>query len=165
MRWCSCRFLAAHKFDVTPVSDAVLAFIAFSFCASSVYIFNDLVDLSADRNHPTKRNRPLASGAAVPIKQGVFLMPLLFLASVAIAACVSWQFLGVLLFYFALTNAYTCWLKTKMVIDVVALAAAAGFNAVTVFALYVSSDAVHTHYHHPRLLWCLVPAFGGAGSE
>ena len=218
--------LTAHKFNLISLFDTVLAAIAFSLCASSVYIFNDLVDLAADRDHPTKQNRPLASGA-IPIKDGVIVMALLFLAAVAIAACVSWPFLGVLLFYFALTNAYTCWLKTKMLIDVVALAmlyslrviggaaaigvpvsewligfsmfifaslalvkryielatrldkelpdpsnrnyrlgdmqivaalaAASGFNAVTVFALYVSSDAVKPLYRHPHLLWLVCP--------
>ena len=218
--------LTAHKFDLASLFTSVLAFIAFSLCASSVYILNDLIDLAADRNHPTKKNRPLASGA-IPIKQGVIAMPLLFLASVGVAASASWPFLGVLLFYFALTNAYSCWLKAKMLIDVVALAmlyslrviggaaaiavplsewliafsmfiftslalikryielatrldkelpdpsnrdyklgdmqivaalaAAAGFNAVTVFALYVSSDAVHALYRHPQFLWLVCP--------
>jgi hypothetical protein len=110
----------AHKFDLSSLFETILAAIAFSICASSVYIFNDLVDLSADRHYPTKKNRPLASGA-IPIMQGVIAMPLLFLASIGLAACVSWSFLGVLLVYFALANAYTCWLKTKMLIDVVAL--------------------------------------------
>ena len=105
--------LTAHKFNLISLFDTILAAIAFSLCASSVYIFNDLVDLPADRNHPTKRNRPLASGA-IQIKDGVIVMALLFLAAVAIGACVSWPFLGVLMFYFALTNAYRCWLKTKM---------------------------------------------------
>jgi 4-hydroxybenzoate polyprenyltransferase/phosphoserine phosphatase len=218
--------LAAHKFELAALFNSVLAFIAFSLCASSVYIFNDLVDLAADRNHPTKKNRPLASGA-IPIKQGVVAMPLLFLASIGVATSVSWPFLGVLLFYLALTNAYSCWLKAKMLIDVVALAtlyslrviggaaaigvplsewliafsmfifaslalikryielatrldkelpdpsnrnyklgdmqivaalaAAAGFNAVTVFALYVSSDDVHALYRHPKILWLVCP--------
>jgi len=218
--------LTAHKFNLISLFETVLAAVAFSLCASSVYIFNDLVDLAADRNHPTKRNRALASGA-IAIKDGVIVMALLFLAAVGIAACVSWPFLGVLLFYFALTNAYTCWLKTKMLIDVVALAmlyslrviggaaaigvpvsewligfsmfifaslalikryielatrldrdlsdpsnrnyrlgdmqivaslaAASGFNAVTVFALYVSSDAVKPLYRHPHMLWLACP--------
>jgi 4-hydroxybenzoate polyprenyltransferase/phosphoserine phosphatase len=218
--------LTAHKFDLISLFHTVLAAVAFSLCASSVYIFNDLVDLSADRHHPTKKNRALASGA-IPIMDGVLVMALLFLAAVALAASVSWPFLGVLLFYFALTNAYTCWLKTKMLIDVVALAmlyslrviggaaaigvpvsewligfsmfifaslalvkryielatrldnelpdpsnrnyklsdmqivaalaAAAGFNAITVFALYISSDAVHPLYRHPKLLWLVCP--------
>ncbi len=52
---------AAHKFDPESIFNSLLATMAFSLCASSVYIFNDLVDLSADRNHPTKKNRPLAS--------------------------------------------------------------------------------------------------------
>ena len=52
--------LTAHKFDLISLLDTILAAIAFSLCASSVYLSNDLVDLAADRDHPTKRNRPLA---------------------------------------------------------------------------------------------------------
>ena len=45
------------------VFTALMAFLAFSFCASSIYVLNDLVDLPADRVHRTKRNRPIAAGA------------------------------------------------------------------------------------------------------
>jgi phosphoglycolate phosphatase-like HAD superfamily hydrolase len=50
--------LTAHKFGLGSLLDSVLAAVAFSLCASSVYIFNDLVDLSADRGHPTKKPAP-----------------------------------------------------------------------------------------------------------
>jgi 4-hydroxybenzoate polyprenyltransferase/phosphoglycolate phosphatase-like HAD superfamily hydrolase len=218
--------LTAHKFGLGSLLDSVLAAVAFSLCASSVYIFNDLVDLSADRGHPTKKNRPLAAGI-IPISHAIIVMAVLFLCSTALAAFVSLPFLAVLLFYFALTNAYTCWLKTKMLIDVVvlatlytlrviggaaaigvtvsewllafsmfifaslalvkryvelsihldrdlpdpanrnyrlgdmqivaALAGACGLNAVTVFALYISSDTVRTLYRHPHYLWLVCP--------
>ena len=98
-----------------------MAAIAFSLCASSVYILNDLVDLRADRGHPTKKYRALASGA-IPIADAIVVMTLMFIASIAISVCVSWSFLGVIILYLVLTNAYTFSLKTKMMIDVVALA-------------------------------------------
>jgi 4-hydroxybenzoate polyprenyltransferase len=112
--------LTAHKFGLGSLFHAALAAVAFSLCASSVYILNDLVDLSADRDHPTKRSRPLASGA-IPIANAFVVMGVIFLVSLAIAAAVSWPFLGVLAFYYVLTNAYTFSLKTKMMIDVVTL--------------------------------------------
>ena len=50
--------LTAHKFGLGSFLDCFLATVAFCLCASSVYILNDLIDLSADRAHPTKKNRP-----------------------------------------------------------------------------------------------------------
>ena len=55
--------IAARTFDPNLIFESVLAFFAFSCVASSVYIFNDLLDLDADRNHPRKCNRPFASGS------------------------------------------------------------------------------------------------------
>ena len=59
--------LTAHRFDLDSIRHAIVAAVAFSFCASAVYIINDLADLDADRTHLTKRSRPLASGAIRPI--------------------------------------------------------------------------------------------------
>lgn len=88
----------------------ILAFFAFSLCASSVYIANDLFDLDSDRQHPRKRNRPFASGM-VPVWMGVLFAPLLLLLSLSIAALVGKVFLSWLIFYFVLTCAYS-WVLT-----------------------------------------------------
>ncbi len=218
--------LAAHLFTVEAFTQAILAFVAFSLCASSIYILNDLVDLQDDRGHRSKCKRPLPSGA-IPLMHGVVAIPILFLGALAVGAAVSLPFLGVLLGYFALTTAYSFALKRMMVVDVItlaglysvrviggavatsimvsewliafcmmifmslalikryvelaarrdanlpdptsrdyknsdldivaALAAAAGFNAVTIFALYISSDAVNQLYSHPQVLWLVGP--------
>lgn len=87
--------LTAHKFDLGSLLDVVLAAISFSLCASSAYIFNDLIDLPADRGHPTKKNRPLAAGT-IPIMQGVLASPILFLCSAAIAAYIYLSLFSVL---------------------------------------------------------------------
>ncbi|MCB1757960.1 MAG: UbiA family prenyltransferase, partial [Gammaproteobacteria bacterium] len=74
--------LVAHKFDDShAIFETVMAFFAFSLCASSVYVLNDLFDLPDDRLHPNKRNRPIASGD-LPIKHALFMIPILLLASV-----------------------------------------------------------------------------------
>ncbi|MFD0464508.1 UbiA family prenyltransferase [Microvirga aerilata] len=218
--------LAAHLFTVEAFAQALLAFVAFSLCASSIYILNDLVDLQDDRGHRSKCKRPLPSGA-IPLMHGVIAIPILFLGALAVGAAVSLPFLGVLLGYFALTTAYSFALKRMMVVDVItlaglysvrviggavatsiivsewliafcmmifmslalikryvelaarrdanlpdptsrdyknsdldivaALAAAAGFNAVTIFALYISSDTVNQLYSHPQILWLVGP--------
>ncbi len=218
--------LAGHAFEVSSAIQAMLAFVAFSLCASGVYILNDLIDLQDDRRHRTKCERPLASGA-IPLHHGMLAVPLLLLSSLLVAGAVSLPFLGVLLGYFALTTAYSLVLKRKMILDVVALAllyttrviggavavqvavshwllafclcffmslallkrfveltgrvdaqtpdtssrdyratdigmvaalaAAAGFNAVTVLALYISTDAVSQYYARPEVLWLVCP--------
>ncbi len=99
----------------------VLAFIAFGLTASSVYVLNDLLDLEADRHHVRKRRRPLAAGH-VPIKHGVLLAPLLLVAALLISLTLPWLFLATLCSYYALTLAYSTYLKRLEMLDVVTLA-------------------------------------------
>lgn len=115
--------LASHRFFEWPLLwNGLLAFIAFGACASSVYLLNDLLDLPDDRQHPTKRNRPLAAGT-LPILHALFLIPALLLGGFALAL---WQlpllFAGVLAGYYLLTLAYSLWLKRIVMLDVVTLA-------------------------------------------
>ncbi|MGH8545415.1 MAG: UbiA family prenyltransferase [Gammaproteobacteria bacterium] len=112
----------AHQLgDADRVLKALLAFLAFSLCASAVYLMNDLADLDADRLHPTKRHRPIASGdLGIPFAIG--LAPVLLLMSGALALFTSAGF-GVLLgLYFALTSAYSFALKKIAILDIVVLA-------------------------------------------
>ncbi len=116
--------LAAHRYTEWPlVLDALLAFLCFGLCASSVYILNDLLDLRDDRHHARKRLRPFASGR-LPILSGLAAFPLLLGLAFILAA---WRlppaFLGGLAAYYVLTLAYSLWLKRRTVVDVLALAA------------------------------------------
>lgn len=113
---------AAHDFGNGQAwGSLIFAFVAFSLCASSVYIANDLLDLESDRLHPRKRSRPFASGI-VPAWLGVLIAPLLLIISLGVAALVGQQFLSWLIFYFALTCAYSWVLKRLMLIDCLTLA-------------------------------------------
>jgi 4-hydroxybenzoate polyprenyltransferase len=115
--------LAAHKLTSPElIVSALLAFLAFGLCASSVYLLNDLLDLEDDRHHPTKRKRPLASGA-LPLTWGVGLFPVLLAGAFALTALfLPWRFGAVLLGYYALTLAYSMFLKRQVMVDVVVLA-------------------------------------------
>jgi 4-hydroxybenzoate polyprenyltransferase/phosphoserine phosphatase len=114
--------LAAHAWeDAANWSALLLAFVAFSLCASSVYIANDLLDLDSDRQHPRKRRRPFASGA-VPAWRGVLLAPFLLAASLLIASAVNPAFAACLLFYFVLTCVYSFGLKRLLLVDCLTLA-------------------------------------------
>jgi decaprenyl-phosphate phosphoribosyltransferase len=69
---------AANSINFTNVSILSILFFSFSLIVSSTYILNDLVDIQSDQNHPTKKNRPLASGKLSKNK-GVIIMIILFL--------------------------------------------------------------------------------------
>ena len=114
--------LAGHKAgDGGLLVNALLAFVAFSLAASSVYIVNDLVDLPSDRRHHRKHKRPFASGA-LPVAGGIVAAPLVLLAAVAVALFLPLPFLGVLGFYLVLTGLYSFWLKRQVLVDVMLLA-------------------------------------------
>jgi len=108
--------------NLRPVLPAVLAFIAFSLVASAGYLLNDLFDLRADRRHPRKRLRPLASGAFT-IKNALVAIPALLLAGFVLAARISGLFVAVLLLYCVCTGLYTFWLKRVPLLDTLVLAA------------------------------------------
>ncbi len=94
------------------------------FCviASTVYIFNDILDLEADRQHPVKRNRPIASGK-LPIPVAITAGLLLTLAALVAGYLLAWQFALVLLIYFAMMLVYSKWLKHIPILDVMIIAA------------------------------------------
>ncbi|QRO01316.1 UbiA family prenyltransferase [Archangium violaceum] len=122
--------LAAHKaLNLPMLLQAVLGFIAFSLCASSVYVLNDLLDLDSDRRHPTKRRRPFASGA-LSVHAGLWLAPVLLGAGVAVTSLLPREFLALLGTYYAITLAYSFYLKQVMMLDVLVLA---GLYTVRIF--------------------------------
>lgn len=100
----------------------VLAFFAFSCCASSVYFLNDLLDLNDDRRHATKRNRPFAAGT-LPLTVGLVGTPVLLGLAVALCWFLPLQFVCVLALYYVLTIAYSFKLKRIVMVDVITLAA------------------------------------------
>ncbi|MCA1527866.1 UbiA family prenyltransferase [Bradyrhizobium yuanmingense] len=113
--------LTAHQLNLSTLGYALLAFLAFSACASGAYLMNDLLDLAADRQHPSKRHRALAAGD-LPISSALSAIPALWLFAIAASLCISPLFLGVLGLYLATTIAYSLVLKRKMLVDIVTLA-------------------------------------------
>lgn len=115
--------LTAHKLtDTLLVQQALLAFLFYGLCASSVYLLNDLLDLNDDRHHPRKRLRPFASGALSPL-HGLIATPILLVTAFAGALwLLPWQFAAVMACYYVITLAYSLSLKRLMTIDVITLA-------------------------------------------
>lgn len=100
---------------------SVLAFFAFCAASSAMYLFNDIIDVKKDRSHPVKCKRPIASGA-LSIPWAIGLMVLMVGASVVLAYWVGLGFLGMVLFYIAMTIAYTVSLKHMLIIDILIVA-------------------------------------------
>lgn len=103
--------------------ESIIAFVAFSLTASSIYVYNDMLDLKSDRLHPRKRYRPLASGK-MTIKLGLLIAPTFILISFALAySFLPIEFMWALLTYLILTMSYSVWLKRLVIMDLVVLAA------------------------------------------
>lgn len=105
--------------------EAVVAFFAFSLAASGIYVVNDLCDIDADRAHPTKRDRPLASGA-ISKRGGVVAAVTLLVSSFAatlFAAAEPVVATAYLLLYVLLNVAYSLRLKHIPIVDVAIVAA------------------------------------------
>ncbi len=120
--------LASHRFsEIELVVATLTGFLAFGALASSVYVLNDLLDLPADRRHPTKRDRPFASGE-LPIWSGLLAAPLLVAASFTLATRLPPAFTLVLCVYLALNAIYTLVLKRIVIADVVLLSVLYGLR-------------------------------------
>jgi 4-hydroxybenzoate polyprenyltransferase/phosphoserine phosphatase len=112
--------LLAHTVAVRGFSAALLAFCCFSLAASATYIVNDLLDIEADRRHPTKRQRPFASGDLSAFT-GLAIVAVFLLLALTGARLLPVAFLGWLLLYLATTLAYSMVLKRVVLVDVVVL--------------------------------------------
>lgn len=114
--------LAAHQANVIQgLLQVTYAFLAFSMCASAVYVLNDLLDLESDRQHIRKRNRPFAA-CTIPLWHGMIMVPVLLIIALLIALLLPQQFLLVLMAYFITTLAYSVRLKKQVIVDVMLLA-------------------------------------------
>ncbi|HET9227673.1 MAG TPA: UbiA family prenyltransferase, partial [Thermoanaerobaculia bacterium] len=97
-----------------------LAFVAFCFASSTVYLINDIRDREEDRRHPLKKNRPLAAGTlSVPAAIGAILV--LAGAAAAISSYLGLPFALILGGYLLLNLLYTLWLKHMVILDVMSI--------------------------------------------
>ncbi len=114
-------FFAGEIANISKVGELLLGFIAFSFVASSIYIINDYRDVEDDRRHPTKKNRPIASGA-VPKTAALVICFILLIAGFTIAWFVRDKFMFVLGIYFIINLFYSLGLKNIPILDILILA-------------------------------------------
>ena len=114
-------FFGGELFDQHSVWLALITFVAFSLVASSIYCYNDIVDVDADRQHPVKCRRPIASGE-VSIRMGYVLMALTFVLGLAVMLLlppeVMSSVMAVIVFYYVLNLSYCSKLKQYAILDV-----------------------------------------------
>lgn len=114
-------FFGGVLFDLTTIESGLLVFMAFSFIASSIYCYNDIVDADADRHHPVKCRRPIASGE-VSVSHAYLLMAVMaVLSAIMVMLLPSPVRMGtaiVVAIYYVLNLAYCSKLKQYAVLDV-----------------------------------------------
>jgi 4-hydroxybenzoate polyprenyltransferase len=122
--------LAHQWINYGVVKNALLATLCFCATASVVYIVNDLLDVEADRRHPRKKLRPLAAGT-ISTKTALAIAALLLAVVVVLAMQLPLAFGITLAIYFVVSNLYSLYLKTKVILDICVLA---GLYTIRLFA-------------------------------
>ena len=117
-------FFGGSMLDTSDIIASIITFFSYSFAASSIYCFNDIIDEDADRRHPAKCKRPIASGA-ISVTQAYALMALMFVLSMLTVMLLQKNTFvvgGIILFYFFLNMAYCANLKQHAIVDVCIIA-------------------------------------------
>jgi 4-hydroxybenzoate polyprenyltransferase len=165
-QWTKNAFLfAALVFDgklfhPTDFLRTLAGFGLFALISSAVYILNDLMDKESDRQHPIKKNRPIASGK-LPTPVAVIAGIVLVVFTLAVGTWLAWRFAVTLLVYFVLMLAYSKWLKHVLILDVLILAA--GF----VLRVHAGTDLIIVERFSPWLyvLMTLLALYLGFGKR
>ena len=116
-------FFAGMMTNLELLTEAALAFMAYSFAASAIYCYNDIIDVEDDRRHSVKRLRPIASGA-ISIGMGYVVMVVCLLLSatfISLAGANAMELGMVVAIYFFMDIAYCRLLKRYAIVDVVVL--------------------------------------------
>ncbi len=135
-------------FTFEQIIDCIVVFILFSLIASSIYILNDYMDIEEDRQHPTKKYRPLASGKVSKNSAKILFIFLAFLP-LFISFFISTKLFFVLAIYFILNIAYSLGLKHITIIDIFIIAS--GF----VLRLFAGASVIDNQLS----MWIIIMTF------
>lgn len=128
---------SGNLLNFTAWVQTVQGVIAFSLVASGVYVYNDITDVEEDRNHPEKRERPIASGQ-VRISVAAVFGGLLILGGFGLAYALDWLFFVVVVAYLGQNVLYSLYLKTVVFLDIILIAIGFVLRAMAgVFAISV----------------------------
>mgnify|MGYP001422476222 FL=1 len=141
-------FFSGQINNLELLLDGLVAFIAFSLVASSIYIFNDYKDIYNDRKHPIKKFRPLASGL-IKKSTALNLMVIFLISGSILMYFLSFKSFIVLTIYILLNFAYSLKLKQIALLDVTIIAS--GF----VLRIFTGSFA----YEVPLTIWIVIMTF------
>jgi len=111
-----------HLFDKTYFFTVLEAFITFCLASSLIYVINDLIDIEADRAHPSKKNRPLASGKISKFNAFVVIAVLIFLIVILLLSF-NQKFIYVVIGFIILNLLYSFWFKHIVILDIFSIAA------------------------------------------
>lgn len=140
-------FFAAEAFNVHDLVQASFAALAFCATSSAMYVFNDIVDAKTDRAHPTKRWRPIASGAAT-VSGAIALLVLLAIADVVLLSHIPAA--AYVIAAYAVGNiAYSLFLKHVAVVDIM-------FVALFYVARVIAGGAATGLYISPWIVLCVL---------
>lgn len=117
-------FFGGGLLNIDNIVESLITFVSFSFIASSIYCFNDIIDAEADRRHPLKCHRPIASGV-IGMRSAYGLMALMVLLSLSVLLLLPGHVLevgGIILFYFVMNVTYCYKLKQYAILDVCIIA-------------------------------------------
>jgi 4-hydroxybenzoate polyprenyltransferase len=141
-------FFALKITDPIHLTNATIAFIAFSLTVSAVYTLNDYCDIKEDRQHPKKKSRPLASGD-ISKPQAIGIMTLLGIAGFSLMSILSVKAMNILAAYIIMNIAYSFYLKHVTILDVTIIAI--GF----VLRLFIGSAVTDI----PLSMWIVIMTF------
>lgn len=134
--------------DTTALAHSMVAFVLFSLMASSIYVFNDLLDVEEDKKHPTKRFRPLAKGS-ISGANAKIIIAILSIASLLASFAFNKNLFIVLFVYFILNIFYSIKLKHIAIVDIFIIAT--GF----VLRLFAGSSVSNV----PLSMWIILLTF------
>ncbi|MDD5083581.1 MAG: decaprenyl-phosphate phosphoribosyltransferase [Candidatus Moranbacteria bacterium] len=141
-------FFSLQIGNITLLRHSLIAFIAFSLVASSIYIFNDIHDIEEDQKHPVKRNRPISSGK-INLRSAYLFMTALLATGILVGTTLNADVVRFLSYYLLLNFLYTLWLKKIAIIDTFIISI--GF----VLRLYIGSFATGIHLS----VWIILMTF------
>ena len=145
-------FFALKLLQVPVINNLIITFLAFSLLASSVYVFNDMLDIESDKLHPTKNKRPLASGAITKNEGFILIFVLLSLSGVLFFQLGIVSVLVISSIYLVQNILYTIKLKNIAILDIMLIAV--GF----VLRILIGGAATNTSLSHWIILMTLVLA-------
>jgi len=146
----------------TGLRNGIFAFCVFSMASGGTYLINDVLDVESDRQHPTKRSRPIASGV-VPIPLAVGLGAVFIVTAVLLALWRTPKFGLVVAIYVILTTLYSVWMKHEPVLDLVGLSA--GFILRLLGGAYAAEVGISDWFLIISLLGALFIAAGKRSAE